>query len=307
MAEKNGKTKGTKKVGALGDVLRQDIRAPVDCKLSDKELGQLAKDMAKNREQVGTKEASKKTFDDGIKADIALLDEAHNQLLALVRSGAKQREVDCTIEFDWRSKEVRLVRKDNKEILKRRTMTPEECQRTLVEKGGQAIRGALLLFDGGKKKTSDVQDDKKTDKADKAGKGDKAAATVGEPGLTATVGELAAAKKNDQGEKTDPLDKRLRDGAPIITDVLMVKKSKTFVRGHVVKVEGASLSIEVAEGEPLVVVDINSKDWRWPKEGEGEEAEADAGKPAKKRGRGKRALGQDDPGQQSPADDPFSS
>ena len=160
------------------------------CKLSEKELARAGKDLADNMDKIEAIEQQKKTADDGFKKDIGLLEEVTTTLRGMLKSGAQEREVKCEQVTDYRNGEVRIKRLDTGEVYSKRNMTKEESQLPLEPKKAP---GKLIPMDGGKKDRSEVKDFKTGE------------ATVGEPDLTAPLGEVAAANESKKdGPALDP-------------------------------------------------------------------------------------------------------
>ena len=159
------------------------------CKLSEKELARAGKDLADNMDKIEAIEQQKKTADDGFKKDIGLLEEVTTTLRGMLKSGAQEREVKCEQITDYRNGEVRIKRLDTGEVYSKRNMTKEESQLPLEPKKAP---GKLIPMDGGKKDRSEVKDFKTGE------------ATVGEPDLTAPLGEVAAANESKKGKKDGP-------------------------------------------------------------------------------------------------------
>ena len=159
------------------------------CKLSEKELARAGKDLADNMDKIEAIEQQKKTADDGFKKDIGLLEEVTTTLRGMLKSGAQEREVKCEQVTDYRNGEVRIKRLDTGEVYSKRNMTKEESQLPLEPKKAP---GKLIPMDGGKKDRSEVKDFKTGE------------ATVGEPDLTAPLGEVAAANESKKGKKDGP-------------------------------------------------------------------------------------------------------
>ena len=97
----------------------------------------------------------------------------------------------CEQVTDYRNGEVRIKRLDTGEVYSKRNMTKEESQLPLEPK---KEAGKLLAMDGGKKDRSEVKDFKPAE----------GEATVGEPGLSAPLGEVAAANESKKGQKDGP-------------------------------------------------------------------------------------------------------
>ena len=161
------------------------------CKLSETELARAGKDLADNMDKIEAIEQQKKTADDGFKKDIGLLEEVTITLRGMLKSGAQEREVKCEQVTDYRNGEVRIKRLDTGEVYSKRNMTKEESQLPLEPKKAP---GKLLAMDGGKKDRSEVKDFKPGD----------VEATVGEPELTAPLGEVAAANESKKSKKDGP-------------------------------------------------------------------------------------------------------
>lgn len=320
------------------DVMTQKMKVPIDTKLSDAEVAKLARELVDTRGKIAGKEAEKKAADAAIKGDIELLEESATKLQEIIRDGTRKQDIDCEVQWDWKTCEVRLMRLDTKEVVKRRTMNADERQKEMFEAGAKQGKGNLLFFDGGMAKDrSEVKDVPKGDGGelggDKPGKRVKKSkpqpgdtievetisgwktgkllpssgsmldvdvgdgkiehapvdgqtwrwpsdkVTAGEPGLSASLGEIAAATAAKKG---NGVDKRLKDGAPVLADELVVKTPTGPQKGTVVRIEGGTLFVDIHDGSIPVRVDINSKDWSWPDDREGET-------PVRK-GKGKKGL-----------------
>ncbi len=283
MAKKE-KNSGGRKAGKDKDVLESRGKYPIDCKLTDTEVAKLARQLVETRGKIAGKEAEKQAADAAIKGDIELLEESANKLQELIRDGTQQRDTECITQFDWRSCEVRLLRADNREVLMKRNMTAEERQKEMFEAGAKG-HGKLLFFDGGK--TKDKSEHAPVEGSTWRWPKDATGPSDGK-GLS-TIGEavLAGAGKTN--------DKRLRDGAPAIADELMVKTPTGSKKGTVCRIDGTTLLVDIGDGGMPVQVDLNGKDWSWPKDetkAAGDETDGPGGGTGgKKKGGGKNNRG----------------
>ena len=187
---KKPKTPKTEKLEKDQKATKITLTKTLPCKLSEKELARAGKDLADNMDKIEAIEQQKKTADDGFKKDIGLLEEVTTTLRGMLKSGTQDREVKCEQITDYRNGEVRVKRLDTGEVYEKRNMTKAEAQLPLDTAKSPA--GKLLAMDGGKKDRSEVRDVKPAD------------ATVGEPALSAPLGEVAAANEEKKGKKIDP-------------------------------------------------------------------------------------------------------
>ena len=180
----------------------QKLTEKLPVEMTEKELNKAAKDLVETEDKVSGIEEAKSTANSKFKADIELLEEAAGKLRTMIRTGCEERDVECEVERDFNACEIVVRRLDTKEVVTRRTMTAEERQKDMFDEGP-----------AGKKKGSRGKKAAAVETKPQEGetKGDAAETTVGQPGLKATVGELAGAKegtkkagkKGGKGKKAD--------------------------------------------------------------------------------------------------------
>lgn len=84
----------------------------VECSLTISEKLDCSESLAKLLRDRETKEDRKKAFNSQIKAEIDGFDAEINILTSKITTGTEFRDVDCAIEYDWKSKVRTWIRQD---------------------------------------------------------------------------------------------------------------------------------------------------------------------------------------------------
>lgn len=99
------------------------------CDLTDTEIADTARDLARANAQKTSIETAKKEVDSQLKADIAAQDSIIGRLSALINTGHEYRNIDCRVELDTpESGRKRVVRLDTGEIVSEKPMTDADRQ-----------------------------------------------------------------------------------------------------------------------------------------------------------------------------------
>jgi hypothetical protein len=97
-------------------------------KLSEEELKDRAKDLAKENSDKVQAELQKKDATAQLTATIKSCDTNISRLAKAINTGVEYREVECTWEYDFKKGVKTLKRNDTSEIVKRETITESERQ-----------------------------------------------------------------------------------------------------------------------------------------------------------------------------------
>jgi hypothetical protein len=97
----------------------------LSCILSDSEKIVYGLAQAEALQKMEEAENRKKEFDSQIKADIERYEARAHEIGHKLTSGKEYRDVECTIEYDWKEKTRRWIRKDTGEEAKN-DIIPEE-------------------------------------------------------------------------------------------------------------------------------------------------------------------------------------
>ncbi len=102
------------------------------CDLTDAEIADTARDLARANSQKKSIEDQKKEVDAQLKADIAAQDSIIGRLSALINTGHEYRNIECRIELDTpESGKKTIIRLDTGEIVNVKPMTDEDRQMAL--------------------------------------------------------------------------------------------------------------------------------------------------------------------------------
>lgn len=107
---------------------RSYVKKDLDCRLSDAEMLELGKQLARANTELEEAEEKKREVTKQLAADV---ESARNNAVSLSRRlnrGAEFREVNCEVIRDLETCTVRTVRLDTYEVVSERAMTDEERQ-----------------------------------------------------------------------------------------------------------------------------------------------------------------------------------
>ena len=102
------------------------------CLLSDKEKIAYGLEQSEALQKMEEAENKKREFDSQIKADIEKHEAKAQEIGHKLISGKEYREVECTIEYNFKDKTRRWIRKDTKEEAKNDIMPEEMLQEELA-------------------------------------------------------------------------------------------------------------------------------------------------------------------------------
>ena len=96
--------------------------------LTEEELKQRGKDLAKTHQDIGEIERHKKEINDDFKAKISALEASTSSLSRAISNGYEYREVECEWAFFWEKGEKHMVRLDTGETVEIRKISDFERQ-----------------------------------------------------------------------------------------------------------------------------------------------------------------------------------
>ena len=99
--------------------------------LTEEELKQRGKDLAKTHQDIGEIERHKKEINDDFKAKISALEASTSSLSRAISNGYEYREVECEWAFFWEKGEKHMVRLDTGETVEIRKISDFERQERL--------------------------------------------------------------------------------------------------------------------------------------------------------------------------------
>lgn len=100
-------------------------------KLTTEEFCDRSKKMSDAHKRLKAAEDRLKTVQSQIKAEIVALEGEFNMHSEIVSAGEETRETDCTIVYDWESKQKQTVRADTGEIVRVDPIDEEDLQEEL--------------------------------------------------------------------------------------------------------------------------------------------------------------------------------
>lgn len=109
----------------------------VKYEFSQEELKELSGNLALTITDRARLEDEKKAAVTGMNADIESKNSTINALAEKVQNEWEMRYLDCYIEKDYKKKTVSFIRVDNGELVKERSMSPDEFQMSLDEQKEQ--------------------------------------------------------------------------------------------------------------------------------------------------------------------------
>lgn len=121
------------------------FKKELPCKLTDSEVLQYSRDLAKmNQDKLATEDQKKQVSSD-YKAKLDKLDADIGIFSRKIASGMEHRQVDCYWEYDWKRGEKSLIRTDTTEVVQIDPISDYERQEKLkldkTEKKGGANDG----------------------------------------------------------------------------------------------------------------------------------------------------------------------
>jgi hypothetical protein len=185
--------------------------------LTDDEWGANAAALAQLQADLKAAEAEKKESASGYKARIDALKSKADAIGDRVRTREETRAVECFERPDNRRFVVELFRADNHTLVETRPMTANERHAALQPMLPGTAAPAKKKANGEKPRTVEEKVVDAIDQRAAAGEGEPAstpAATVGEPGVTATIGEAVERRRKTEAEIAAAKEKRhaeLRD------------------------------------------------------------------------------------------------
>ena len=123
----------------------------VSCKLTDAELKNYSELMADAVRKHSRADANLKSVTKAIKSELQTLEGQIDLYAEKINSKAEYRDVECRIEWDFKSGEKRYVRADTGEVVKTEMITEIEKQEELAvqDRGKRKLpKGAESLKDG---------------------------------------------------------------------------------------------------------------------------------------------------------------
>lgn len=105
----------------------------LECALTNEEKLKYSKELSESVSKKARAEEGLKSFQTQKKAEIAGCDANINRLAEILNVGKEYRMVECTIEYDFTTKEKTWVRKDTGEIAQTDIIPGRELQEELVE------------------------------------------------------------------------------------------------------------------------------------------------------------------------------
>jgi hypothetical protein len=102
------------------------------CKLTEEELTNCRDMLADAVRQKARAEENLKSAATQLKSEIAVSDGKINRYAEMINSKTEYRYVECSIEFDFKSREKKLARTDTGEIVKVVRITDGEMQEELA-------------------------------------------------------------------------------------------------------------------------------------------------------------------------------
>lgn len=142
---------------------KNKITRTLPCKLTDEEQRQRGIQLAEREIEYEQVLAEKKTSSDAYSATAKSLRTRIVDLTAAVNDKQEDREIEVVWEFDYKTKEKRLVRRDTMESIEKRTLTADELQMTLApdkkngakkDKAGKKSKGKQATKTKPKKKAA---------------------------------------------------------------------------------------------------------------------------------------------------------
>lgn len=306
--DKDPKKKSGKKAAAKDgkkdkDVMSRREKRTIPVKLDDKEIAKHAKDYANTRQKIELLEGEKKAADDKFKGDIKLLEGAAAELLGYIRTGERERELEVDVTYDWKSREVRVVRVDTKETITKRTMTAEEAQREMYDVDHRKDKGEVKdVSKKGDGKRAEKKNPEPNDVIDvETLNGWMRGKVLPSSGSVLNVQLFADSKTVDvpvESELWRWPDEVGENAAPTrnlpgVGDTVQAKGYDGLQEGKVSKIDGKKMTVDIGDDE-VIEVDIDGDDWRWPdtlKASVGEQVEAKEEAKAEKGKRKKKGKG----------------
>ena len=109
----------------------QTVKRNLLYKFSSLELKVIAQEMAIRVEELDKVEEEKKAVNDGFKAKIDTLKGQIRGAAHKINTGQEQRLIDCRVDKDFATNQVRVVRLDTQEVVEERALTPDERQQMM--------------------------------------------------------------------------------------------------------------------------------------------------------------------------------
>lgn len=109
--------------------MKQKYVEYLKCDLTDAEIADAARELARANNRKGSIESQKKEVDAQLKAEIAAQESVISRLSALIESGHEYRNIDCRVELDTPEPGRKtVVRLDTGEIVNVKPMTDADRQ-----------------------------------------------------------------------------------------------------------------------------------------------------------------------------------
>lgn len=124
--------------------------------LTEEELKQRGKDLAKTHQDISEVERHKKEINDDFKAKLSALDATTGTLSRAISNGYEYREVECEWAYFWEKGEKHMIRLDTGETVEIRKIEQWERQASSNFDGGEELPPAA----GPEKKQSRKQKQK---------------------------------------------------------------------------------------------------------------------------------------------------
>jgi hypothetical protein len=124
------------------DVRVELCEEQLKCQLTDDELDKIADRSAHLTGEIENKRGEMKAAQSSQASEIKSLEAQLSSLAAKRRDRCEYRMIECERVFDYRNNEVRVVRLDTKETVRRRAMTGSEREMELRLEDGRTVKEA---------------------------------------------------------------------------------------------------------------------------------------------------------------------
>jgi len=145
--KKKSKSPSTEHPEVKGELAkeRSDVRIELceeqlKCTLTEDELDKIADRSAHLTGEIENKRAAMKSAQSSMASEIKTLESQLSSLAGKRRDRCEYRMIDCERVYDYRNNEVRLVRTDTHEIVRKRAMTGSEREMELRLADGGTVK-----------------------------------------------------------------------------------------------------------------------------------------------------------------------
>jgi hypothetical protein len=153
--KKKGKSQSTEPEAPKSDVRVELTEEQLKCKLTEDELDKIADRSAHLTGEIETKRSAMKAAQSTQASEIKSLESQLSTLATKRRDRCEYRMVECNRVFDYKSNEVRVVRLDTLEVVRKRSMTGSEREMELRLADG----GTVKQFADGKTQPPEPDDE----------------------------------------------------------------------------------------------------------------------------------------------------